>query len=249
MTDSRKIGSALVAIMNDVKAIGKDSSNSSQGFKFRGIDAVMNNLHPIFAKNGVVIMPEVLTNVVDERTTKSGATMIHRTMTIRYTFVAEDESSMGCTVIGEAMDTGDKSGAKCMAIALKYALSQSLLLPYDEIDPDGELHEVGEKKEQKHDQKPAGDKKAFNKDGYTPKDEPISKPQLKLIMARSANSGMTKEVLVEMLKNRFGVQSKETIMKPMMDTILDTIDNYKVGDTFVDDNTQNPAPSDDDMPF
>lgn len=249
MSDKTKIGSAMAQIMSDVKAIGKDSDNRAQGFKFRGIDAVMNNLHPIFAKHGVVIMPEVLTNETSERTTSKGTSMIHRTMTIKYSFCADDGSSISCTVIGEAMDTGDKTGAKCMAIALKYALSQTLLLPYDEIDPDAESHDDSTPA-QREQPKPAGDKKPFNRDGYTPKDEPISKPQMKLIMARSMSAGMSKEVLVEMLKYRFGVQSKEGIMKPMMDTILDTIDKYKVGDTFADEGVQDNAPAtDDDMPF
>ena len=37
------------AIMDEIEPIGKDSVNKQQGFKYRGVDAVMNALQPLFA--------------------------------------------------------------------------------------------------------------------------------------------------------------------------------------------------------
>ena len=54
---------------------------------FRGIDAVMNALHPVLVKNKVFLVPEVLEQSREERKTKSGANMIYLICKIRYTFL------------------------------------------------------------------------------------------------------------------------------------------------------------------
>ena len=146
----------LVKIMEEAKAIGKDSKNVSQGFMFRGIDAVMNHLHPIFAKHGVIVLPEVLEDKSEDRQTQKGSNLIYRIAKIKFHFVGADGDEVCATVMGEGMDSGDKAMNKAMAVALKYALTQMLLLPYDEVDPDGESHEPSTKTTQlKPAEKPA----------------------------------------------------------------------------------------------
>jgi hypothetical protein len=135
-TNITGIATALANIMAEAGAIGKDSRNTQQNFNFRGIDAVMNHLHPIFAKHGVVILPEVLTDKTEERETRGGGHLIYRMLRVQYGFMARDGSRVYTTVQGEGMDSGDKASNKAMAVALKYALTQMLLLPYDEVDPD-----------------------------------------------------------------------------------------------------------------
>lgn len=141
------IGTALAAIMRDVGAIGKDSVNQGQGFRFRGIDAVMDALHPVFAKHGVIILPEVLEERAEERQSKSGANLIWRILKVKFHFKAEDGSGVDSTVIGEGMDSGDKGSNKALAVALKYALTQMLLLPYNEVDPDADTPPPSTRKE------------------------------------------------------------------------------------------------------
>lgn len=46
--------------MEEIGAVGKDSVNKQQGFKYRGIDAVMNAINPALTKNHVFVVPEVL---------------------------------------------------------------------------------------------------------------------------------------------------------------------------------------------
>ena len=142
------INQALVFISRNVKAIGKDSINTGQHFKFRGIDAVMNALHPIFAEAGVVILPEIISERTEDRTTKSGSSLIYRILTVKFRFVAEDGTEQACTMIGEGMDSGDKAANKAMAVALKYALTQMNLLPYDEVDPDATTPEPSKPKQE-----------------------------------------------------------------------------------------------------
>lgn len=146
MPEAGKIHGALVRVMREAKAIGKGSRNQQQGFNFRGIDAVMNHLHPLFAAHGVVILPNVIEDRTEERQTKSGGTLLYRILKIRFDFTAEDGSTASATVIGEGMDSGDKASNKAMAVGLKYALTQLLLLPYDEVDPDADTPPPSERK-------------------------------------------------------------------------------------------------------
>ena len=124
-------------IMEQIPAISKSKTNQQQGFKFRGIDDVMNTLQPILAKNKVFVVPEVIENNREERLTKSGGTITYSIMKIKYAFYAEDGTFISATTIGEAMDTADKASNKSMAIAFKYALFQVFCIPTEEMqDPD-----------------------------------------------------------------------------------------------------------------
>lgn len=137
-------------VMADIGAIGKDSKNQTQGFAYRGIDAVMNSLNPALVKNKVFAVPEVLEQTREERQNTKGTNLIYSICKVRYHFFAEDGSSVSATVIGEGMDTGDKATNKAMSIAFKYACFQVFCIPTEEmIDPDRESHEVKQKPEPK----------------------------------------------------------------------------------------------------
>ena len=134
---------AINAVMTDIGAIGKTSKNATQGFMFRGIDAVMNAINPALVKHKVFIVPEILEQTREERTSSKGGTLIYSVCKIRYTFYAEDGSSVEAVVIGEGMDSGDKATNKAMSIAFKYACFQVFCIPTEEmVDPDKESHEV-----------------------------------------------------------------------------------------------------------
>lgn len=119
----------LAAIMKETRAIGKSEKNQQQGFLFRGIDNVMNELHDIFARNEVFILPRVKTFTTENRPTKSGGMQTFTRATVRFTYVTTDGSSVETVNVGEAMDSGDKGMNKAMSIALKYSLLQMLLIP------------------------------------------------------------------------------------------------------------------------
>lgn len=136
-TKTPVIYTALASIMEETKAIGKTEENKQQNFMFRGIDNVINELHDLFAKHKVFILPDVLEYNVSEKITKSGSLMYYTRAKIRFHFMTIDGSEVSTTNVGEAMDTGDKGMNKAMSIALKYALMQMLLIPTkDEKDPD-----------------------------------------------------------------------------------------------------------------
>lgn len=134
---------SISAVMADVGAIGKNTRNTQQGFMFRGIDAVMNALQPAMLKNHIFVVPEVLEQTREERQTAKGGTLLYSILRMKYTFYAEDGSSVSAVVIGEGMDSGDKASNKAMSIAFKYACFQVFCIPTEEMkDPDAECHEV-----------------------------------------------------------------------------------------------------------
>lgn len=139
----KKIYQAIAGVMADVGAIGKDSVNEQQRFKYRGIDAVMNALQPAFIKHGIFVYPEILEHTREERQNAKGTNLIYSVIKVAYHFTAMDGSDVVVTVIGEGMDTGDKATNKALSIAFKYACFQLFCIPTEEMrDPDAEVHEV-----------------------------------------------------------------------------------------------------------
>lgn len=143
--EEKTIYKNIIACLKDIKAIGKNSKNKIQGFMYRGIDDVMNELNPILSKNNVFIVPTILESTREEKLTAKGGTLIYTLLKVKYTFYAEDGSNIECIVIGEAMDSGDKSTNKAMSIAMKYALFQVFCIPTED-DPDKDSYTLGAKK-------------------------------------------------------------------------------------------------------
>ena len=133
------IYAALNAIMGEIGHIGKDKKNTQQGFMFRGIDQVMNTLKPLLAKHEVVIIPEVIDTIREERMSASNRNLIYTMHKVRYHFTAADGSEVVAVVCGEGMDSADKSSNKALAVAFKYACFQVFCIPTEEMakdDPD-----------------------------------------------------------------------------------------------------------------
>ncbi len=127
----------IANILKETRAISKTEKNQQQGFKFRGIDNVMNELHELFSKNDVFILQEVQSFTTENRITKSGGTNTFTRATIKFKYMTTDGSCVETTNVGEAMDSGDKGMNKAMSIALKYSLLQMFLIPTEESkDPD-----------------------------------------------------------------------------------------------------------------
>lgn len=128
---SNEIYVKLNLIMQEMKAIGKNNTNPHQHYQFRGIDDVYNELHKLFAKHGVIVLPCVVEDSVKAkvRTSNRGSSMMHVVLNVRYTFAATDGSTVEVTTRGEGMDSGDKATNKAMSAAMKYALIQTFLIP------------------------------------------------------------------------------------------------------------------------
>lgn len=138
-----KIYQQIPKIMSELGPIAKKNRNIAQGYSFRGIDDIYEGVQAVLAANGVFVVPDILEERTEERTAKNGSTLIYRVLKIKYTFFADDGSSISATVIGEGMDSGDKASNKAMSVAQKYALIQVFCIPTVEPkDPENDSHEI-----------------------------------------------------------------------------------------------------------
>lgn len=197
---------SITKIMEEVPAIGKDKTNKQQGFKFRGIDDVMNALQPLLAKYKVFIVPEIMEQNREERKTQKGGVLIYSICKIKYKFYAEDGTNIEAVTIGEGMDSGDKATNKAMAIAMKYALFQVFCIPTEEMkDPDSEIPEESEKKEN------------FLEEDV---DILVTEQQAKTIYALMLQKGIDVE---KNLEKNYGISNTKDLTKKQYASILNAI--------------------------
>lgn len=149
MTEKLNVYECIAKCAQEIATTGiaKDRKNDMQGYKFRGIDDVYNALAPIISKNGLVILPRVVSRGVVERQTAKGGTVFYTTVESEFDFVSmHDQSKHVVKTYGEAMDSGDKSTNKAMSAAYKYACMQAFCIPTEgDNDADQTTHEVVEK--------------------------------------------------------------------------------------------------------
>ena len=145
-TKALPIAQALNEVMKAVGAIAKTDRNNAQGFNFRGIDSVVNAVSPQLQKFGVIVVPTVEEyDYASVEIGKNRTVMGHVKVKVTYTFIGANGDAIKATVVGEAMDSGDKATAKAMSVAFRTALLQTLSLPTDEPDPDSQSYERSEK--------------------------------------------------------------------------------------------------------
>ena len=199
--ESGMIYEAITGIMSEVGAIGKNKTNAQQNFKYRGIDDVMNTLNPLLCKHGVFVVPEILEQTREERTSRNGAALIYSICKIMFSFFAKDGSHVSAITIGEGMDNGDKATNKAMAIAFKYACFQVFCIPTEEMkDPDSESHEL------------------------KPTTQLISKAQAKRMYKLSnENADLCREILQE-----FNYDKSDEVLKSDYDAICSEIQSRAV---------------------
>ncbi len=145
-SDVPKVYAAISAVMAHMagEGIGKSRVNEQQRYKFRGIDDVHNALARVLSDNKLVMLPSVQSMAREERTTKSGGALNYTILTVDFKLVsAEDGSHDTIRMVGEAMDSADKSANKAQSAALKYAALQVFMIPTEgDNDADATTHEV-----------------------------------------------------------------------------------------------------------
>ena len=141
-------------IMAEIGAVGKEGKNEQQGYKFRSIEDVMNAAHPVLAKYGVFIAPEVIEKESQDRQTfnRNGEakTSIRVSLSVRHTWYASDGSSVPVVTVGEGIDSSDKASNKAMTAAFKYTICETLCIPTKDLsEGDLESPDAGEKVDSK----------------------------------------------------------------------------------------------------
>lgn len=185
---------ALNKAMASVGAIEKNRKNDQQHYKFRSIDDIYSAVQPVFIESGIVPLPKVLNSNRYEVQTKSGGVLNYTVLDVQYTFYAMDGSSVEATVVGEAMDSGDKSSNKAMSAAYKYALLQILCIPTEDADNDADAYShnnLAAGKVQRDQAKPRGTTAKKNVvEGPEPEEQgkPVAQTAVKSGLEPSANT-------------------------------------------------------------
>lgn len=133
---------AVVAVMRDVHAVGKNEVNAAQKFKFRGVDAVVNALAPALRAHGLFIIPNALSITYETKASANGGQLQIARAHVEYQLTHTSGGSLVGSVVAEAFDSGDKATAKAMSVAFRTFLLQTFALPTDEKDPDADTYEV-----------------------------------------------------------------------------------------------------------
>lgn len=133
-----QIHEQLPKVMGAVGAVGKTKKNQQQGYQFRGVDDVVAHVQDVMAEHGITCVPFVVEREREVVQTKNGGTMASVRLLVDHHFIAGDGSEVVARTLGEAMDSGDKASNKAMSAALKYALTETLLIPTYEVDRDTE---------------------------------------------------------------------------------------------------------------
>lgn len=119
---------ALVGVMRELTPIVA-SHRHPQGWQYRGVDDVYNNLQPLLARHGIVTVPIVQSVERSVVETPRGGQLFHALVTVEYKFCAEDGSSVSCVVAGEGTDALDNAVAKALTDAHCKALVQTFVVP------------------------------------------------------------------------------------------------------------------------
>jgi hypothetical protein len=203
--------------MRDIEAIGKDRRNQAQGFNFRGIDDVYNELHQTMAKHGLFTVPRVVAERCEDRQTKSGGNAIYRVLSIEFDFIDEtgDKITVG-PMIGEGMDSGDKASNKAHSIAHKYALLQVFMIPtVEKKDPDEESYATASATAQTPALAPAGQSRfdgiRIQQVDRMPASKPGGKEYWKITTATGSVCSTFSDTLADVAKNAAEIGSAVTI--------------------------------------
>ncbi len=130
---SENIHQSILNVSAAIGAIGKDqradikTQSGTFSYQFRGIDDVLDALHPALIECGVTITPRVqavlpITDGV--------------LLTIDYVIGNVAGDTITATFVGEGRDRGDKAAQKALSNAYKYMAIECFCIPVDVSDSD-----------------------------------------------------------------------------------------------------------------
>jgi hypothetical protein len=158
----RTIFATMMKVQSDLARTGisKDQKNSQQGWKFRGIDAVLNALSGVLAENKALIIPDV----IDKQKLDSPKGS-HWLVTVNWMMLDKYGDSLVSRHCGEAIDYGDKGLNKAITSSYKYFLFSAFCIPliaqeFGDADEASPGEEEEEQKPQKSSRKSVPKKKA-----------------------------------------------------------------------------------------
>lgn len=142
-----KVYEAIAAVQGELAIVGiaKNKKNKQgEGYMFRGIDDVYNELAPLLSKHKLCILPRIIERECVERLSKNGNALFYTCVTAEFDLVSAEDSSLHTVrSYGEAMDSGDKGTNKAMSTAYKTMAFMAFCIPTEgDNDTENQTHEV-----------------------------------------------------------------------------------------------------------
>lgn len=201
----------LATITGEIGAIAKDGKNASQNYAFIEYASVAGSLRTLFAKYGVVCIPDMINRQVEPLGSKG----VNVTIDFTFTFKNADKPSETEVIhwTGEANDYGDKATNKAATAALKYCLMRTFNISEQGDDPDGtSIERVNAKASQEPAQPPKPTAKeaiakasgVLSYKGFTDADE------RKAVLLRIAGVTEVKDLTLNKIDHVMGVLSATT---------------------------------------
>ena len=224
----RTIFATMMAVQRGMAKVGisKDQKNTSQGWKFRGIDDVLNALSGVLAENKALVIP----NVISKKRLES-AKGTHWLVTVDWTFFNESGDSHTSQHCGEAIDYGDKALAKAITASYKYFLFNALCIPLigqEFGDADYDDHEDKDQEKAVTQKKRAAKKKTASKLKAVepPKEPEIPNVQVKAELEKELGY---ESILIKPANGRNAADYKTTIkvtVEELRDIVRKFVDKY-----------------------
>jgi hypothetical protein len=143
MQSEMSIHQAVSAIIGEMSGIGKNQRNKDQGYNFRGIDDVLKELHPLFARHGVFFAPTVLERIYEERISAKGNVGHICHLHVAYKVYGPMGDFIEISTWGEGLDYSDKCTNKAMTAAFKYAMFELFAIADPDDDADHNTEDGG----------------------------------------------------------------------------------------------------------
>lgn len=218
--DSKHVYIAIAGVSQDMasEGISKSRKNEQQGYRFRGIDEVMNTLAPLLVKHGLLILPRMISRTATSYQAKSGGTIFNVAVEAEFDFVSVKDGSLHVVrMFGEAMDSADKATNKAMSAAYKYAAFQAFCIPTEgDNDADAHHHEVAPQR--------TSAPKPAPKPAAAPSDNKLTPQQRQRLGAIAKKAGRSSDDVKAWLKAVYGVGSSAQIPQSDYDTIVEALE-------------------------
>ncbi|MER7937815.1 MULTISPECIES: ERF family protein [unclassified Streptomyces] len=125
------VDEAMVAVMREIGAVGKNGYNKNHEYHFRAQEDIVAAVRGPMARHGLRMLPRV----IEQQHFARGKSNV-AILTIEYVVRGPggDVMQPSIVVVGEGADVSDKASNKAMTAAKKYALVQAFEIASDNVD-------------------------------------------------------------------------------------------------------------------
>mgnify|MGYP000154929328 CR=1 FL=1 len=112
--------------------------NDGYQFKYVSSSQTLGHLHNAINENGLILVPEIVSQDVNETTNSKGNKEFFTKLNMRFTWVNIDKPSdtVVCFWTGQGIDNAEKGIGKALTYAEKYFLLKFFNIATDKDDPD-----------------------------------------------------------------------------------------------------------------